>query len=386
MRTLGRSSSLITMGLGHCRSEDRGHRRLRPRHDLVGRLGEPSELLQLFLPPGTTKSTPRPEIGAAETLAATTWWVERLTHFSARSWTRRILSTTGNLPAQTPIRSAAQHRAARPPPREHPRNDRDLPTRRLLGFSVLDMLEGLGLVSFEDACRLTRVSARWRRSNSRFRAPRRRCCCRTCAVRRGAARNPAGFLPVRVHRRGWHSGAESARRRAHSRLSDAVALYLRVLRNVNHGFSGRNETERRRDEILLMAHDGELPDGVAFLAYLYGLRRLPTFPPSPTAPTPAMTASLRLRPGATDDQSRPSVLGALKGRGVVGRLRRSRGIWTAKAKAYPFCDGSGRTGSGNRGSGECSRRPPSRVESAYSRLGECREPRWSSWIIAGERP
>jgi hypothetical protein len=36
-------------------------------------------------------------------------------------------------------------------------NDRDLATRRLLAFTALDTLQGLGAVAFDDACRLDRA-------------------------------------------------------------------------------------------------------------------------------------------------------------------------------------------------------------------------------------
>jgi hypothetical protein len=49
---------------------------------------------------------------------------------------------------------------------------------------------------------------------------------------------------------------------------------LRVLRNANHGFTGENDAGRRRDQILLMAHDGNVPDGVSLLPYLYWLETL----------------------------------------------------------------------------------------------------------------
>lgn len=55
---------------------------------------------------------------------------------------------------------------------------------------------------------------------------------------------------------------------------NAVSQYLRVLRNANHGFSGQNDAGRRRDDILLMAHEGNIPDGVALLPYLYWIEML----------------------------------------------------------------------------------------------------------------
>lgn len=45
---------------------------------LIGRPGEVSDLLQLFLPPGTPTSPPRPGIDSSDTSEAIAWWVEQL--------------------------------------------------------------------------------------------------------------------------------------------------------------------------------------------------------------------------------------------------------------------------------------------------------------------
>ena len=57
-------------------------------------------------------------------------------------------------------------------------------------------------------------------------------------------------------------------------IDDAVALYLQLLRNANHGFTPHRDADERRDQILLMAHDGNIPGDVAFLPYLYWLDTL----------------------------------------------------------------------------------------------------------------
>src|SRR5947207_2385284 len=55
---------------------------------------------------------------------------------------------------------------------------------------------------------------------------------------------------------------------------EAAARYLRVLRNANHGFRGRADADRRRDETLLLAHDGSVPRDFALLPYVYFLGML----------------------------------------------------------------------------------------------------------------
>jgi hypothetical protein len=54
-------------------------------------------------------------------------------------------------------------------------------------------------------------------------------------------------------------------------IDEAVALYLQLMRNANHGFTPERDANQRRDQILLMAHDGNIPGDVAFLPYLYWL-------------------------------------------------------------------------------------------------------------------
>ena len=57
-------------------------------------------------------------------------------------------------------------------------------------------------------------------------------------------------------------------------IDEAVALYLQLLRNANHGFTPERDANERRDQVLLMAHDGNIPADVAFLPYLYWLDTL----------------------------------------------------------------------------------------------------------------
>lgn len=54
-------------------------------------------------------------------------------------------------------------------------------------------------------------------------------------------------------------------------VEEATAQYLRILRNAGHGFSGQNDKDRRRDEVLLISHTGQIPADFALLPYLYWL-------------------------------------------------------------------------------------------------------------------
>jgi hypothetical protein len=48
----------------------------------------------------------------------------------------------------------------------------------------------------------------------------------------------------------------------------AAATWLRVLRNSAHGFRGEADKERERDEALLVAHNGTVPEDLPLIAYL----------------------------------------------------------------------------------------------------------------------
>jgi hypothetical protein len=243
---------------------------------IVGRTGSAAELLQLFSGAGTTTSTPRPAIGPRETTAAITWWVEHLNKLFAE------VTDLGNY-----VDSNGEY---------HPRrqfevllsveqigrriqsilaSDRDLGARRLLGFGALDTLHGLGVVTLDHACDLARAEKALQRLEAQLPAP-------VAAMLLPTARRAVAglrgcqegfFLSSRVSSGGVRVPVRGRGERVVP-LADAVARYLRVLRNANHGFSGQNDADRRRDEILLMAHNGNVPGDVALLPYLYWLEML----------------------------------------------------------------------------------------------------------------
>jgi hypothetical protein len=54
-------------------------------------------------------------------------------------------------------------------------------------------------------------------------------------------------------------------------MDKAVSYYLRAIRNAHHGFGG-NHSNWQREAALLASHNGEIPDTVVLLAWLYLLR------------------------------------------------------------------------------------------------------------------
>jgi hypothetical protein len=255
-----RLPGLIVYDLGRC---------------VVGRRGEPAELLQNFFSAGTLASGEGPPIAEAHTLAATTWWVmqanrllSELSDFSnycngdGTFVPRRLFETFMSVEqAGRRLQGILAH-------------DRDLATRRALAFDAFDTMKGLGVIDLFEGCKLSRAE-------------------RTLALLEGELPPQAGellLLPARravQALRGLQSGFLPSRtasgivrlpdRRGNDRdwpIDEAVALYLQLLRNANHGFTPEQDANERRDQLLLMAHDGAIPGDIAFLPYLYWLDAL----------------------------------------------------------------------------------------------------------------
>lgn len=154
-------------------------------------------------------------------------------------------------------------------------NVRDPSTRRTVSFAALDTLDGLGLVRFERACTLSHAKEVLKELEQALPAAVAEVLlvnART-AIKSLHECQDGFLLSSRVT-------ADTVRvpdtRKGEKQLSKevAVAQYLRVLRNANHGFTSENDAGRARDETLLAMHDGDVPDGVALLPYLYWLKFL----------------------------------------------------------------------------------------------------------------
>jgi hypothetical protein len=53
---------------------------------------------------------------------------------------------------------------------------------------------------------------------------------------------------------------------------DAARQWLQVLRNATHGFKSKKTKHWRSNGVLLVAHNGRIPEGLPFLPYLYLLQ------------------------------------------------------------------------------------------------------------------
>ena len=243
---------------------------------IVGRPGEATEFLQLFLPAGTTTSTPRPVIGPTETAAGLVWWVTQLDKLFAE-----VTDPANYIDSQGEYRPMRQFEMLLSIEQFGRRiqsilqNDRDLATRRLLAFAALDTMQGFSGLTLDDACRLPRTERALQELDAQLPAPVARLLLPTArrAIEGLRACQEGFFLSSRV----GSGGVRVPNRRGGERtvpIADTVAQYLRVLRNANHGFTGQDDAGRRRDEILLMAHDGDVPGEFALLPYLYWLELL----------------------------------------------------------------------------------------------------------------
>jgi hypothetical protein len=237
---------------------------------VVGRRGEPTELLQVFFSAGALANGEGPPITGVHTGAATTWWamqmnklLSELSDFSnycngAGTFVPRRLFETFTSVEQVGRRLQGIFA-----------HDRDLATRRALAFDAFDTLKGLGIIELFEGCKLSRAERTLAsledelptQAGELLLLPARR------AVQ--ALRSlQAGFLPSRT----TGGVVRLPDRRGIDRdwpIDEAVALYLQLLRNANHGFTPEQDANERRDQLLLMAHDGGIPGDIAFLPYLY---------------------------------------------------------------------------------------------------------------------
>jgi hypothetical protein len=152
-------------------------------------------------------------------------------------------------------------------------HEADSHSRRLLCFDALDTLEGLRLLDFETMCELrtaertlVELEALLPPEPSRVLLPRAR-----DAVDALRELQDGFFLPSRIAEDGLLLPSKSGREEVVS-LAKASAFYLRLLRNAGHGFTGKHDKGRPRDQALLASHRGVIPYALPDVAYLYLLR------------------------------------------------------------------------------------------------------------------
>jgi hypothetical protein len=242
---------------------------------IAGRRGESAEPLQLFAPVGRGGGPPpKPAIDARQQAAALGWWVRQLDRLLTEVFDPTNHSPGGVLDLQ---RAFAVHLSTEQLFRAVQSlsvHDRDPIARRTTMFDALDTLEGLTGTTFDTRCRVRHAQrvldgliAELPPDVAEVLLPR--------AARTVAALGELQhgfFLPSRVQGTTIllpdRSGVDQP-----VPLEAAAATWLRVLRNAGHGFGSRPAT-RARDDALLTAHDGTVPNDLPDLPYLYLLELL----------------------------------------------------------------------------------------------------------------
>ncbi len=240
---------------------------------LAGREADAAELLQQFMPSGPVVFPPCPPFTASQITAALNWWVDHLnsvlsvvTDPSTYADSAGRYSPRSQFEAQLTFEQAGRRIQAALV------HQRDQHSRRLMAFGALDTLEGGISFGFDEAVKLSRAQKVLDGLDATLPPD-------VAAVLLPSARRAVqalrecqqGFIPS-----GWVAGEQvtlpdkKLGQRAWS-LEDATATYLRVLRNASHGYSGQNDKDRRRDEVVLMSHTGQIPHDFALLPYLYWL-------------------------------------------------------------------------------------------------------------------
>ena len=239
---------------------------------MFGRNADPAELLHQFMPVGPRKFRPCPPFTAAQITQTLSWWTERLDALMPMvTAPSTYADPTGQYQPRRQFEAQLTFEQAGSRIQAVLAHQRDQTSRRSMAFGALDTLEGLGL-GFGEAVKLSR--ARKALDDLDATLPPDVAAVLLPSARRAveALRHcQQGFIPS-----GWVSNGKVTVPNKDGQprvmtLEEATAQYLRILRNAGHGFAGQNDRDRRRDEVLLMSHTGDIPDDFALLPYLYWL-------------------------------------------------------------------------------------------------------------------
>jgi hypothetical protein len=240
---------------------------------LPGHEMDAAELLQQFMSTGPARFAACPPFNARQIAATLNWWVDRLNSvLSVVTDPSTYTDSTGRYSPRSQFEAQLTFEQAGRRIQAALVHQRDQHSRRLMAFGALDTLEGGISFGFDEAVKLSRAQKVLDGLDATLPTD-------VAAVLLPSARRSVqalrecqqGFIPS-----GWVSGGgvtlpdKKLGQRAWS-LEDATATYLRVLRNASHGYSGQNDKDRRRDEVLLMSHTGQIPHDFALLPYLYWL-------------------------------------------------------------------------------------------------------------------
>lgn len=235
-----------------------------------GTTGDPGEPLQTILVKSPIKTYPVPSHTLTDEVAAVTWWSGALSDLFGAVGDPTLFGTSNvdyapsaHLGLMLTIEQLfrclssllVQHR--------------DVIARRTLLLKCLDTLEGLtghDLNSMFNVATAEKAADRVRQqvpeSAGRVLLPN------VDRALEALSMVQDGFVLARQlgeDRIAW--GSKSAT------FADAAAYYLVAIRNATHGYGGnkRDASRQERDTALMIQHNGEIPDDLSFLAYLYVL-------------------------------------------------------------------------------------------------------------------
>ncbi|MEU9466943.1 hypothetical protein AB0D78_09855 [Streptomyces avermitilis] len=241
-----------------------------------GREADAAELIQQFMPAGPATFASCPPFTAAQMATTLAWWVKQLNELlSLVTDPATYANQAGDYSPRRQFEAQLSFEQAGRRIQAVLAHQRDQSTRQVLAFAALDTLEGLGLVNFEQAVQLTKAEKILDRLGARLPLDVAEVLLPSARRAVNALREcQDGFL-----RNAYVSGGQVAlphrdgQRRVVT-VEQATGQYLRVLRNAHHGFGGQNDAGRRRDEVLLMSHTGNIPNDLVLLPYLYWLHAL----------------------------------------------------------------------------------------------------------------
>ena len=238
---------------------------------LVGALGRPTELLHLLPSQSATTSTRLPVLRPGAAAEALNWWTSKLNAMFG------VLTDPAIFTNPAGDYRPAQHLQALLTIEQLFRRvssiqtaHRDSNARRVLMFTVLDTLERLTGRSIDvlsclgiARARLERVSASMSSSAATILLP-----AAERAVTALEGLQEGFYLQRQLGTDRIEVPGRKGKVRSFDR-EDAVAQYVKVLRNATHGHGSKYAAQVELTEALLAHHNGVIPHDLALLGYLY---------------------------------------------------------------------------------------------------------------------
>jgi hypothetical protein len=240
---------------------------------LAGTQGDAAELLHLVPLPGATRASAVPRLPAAASTAALNWWAQRLDDmFGVLTDPAVFTDNHANyrpekhlhalLSVEQLFRRVSSLQAAH----------RDANARRILLFTVLDTLNRLTGPDLDELCRLQHAQKTLDDLRGQM-SPDAAALLLPAAERAVAALQElqGGFF---LHRQTGADDIVLPQSGEHLSPTEAVARYLKVLRDATHGHGAKLLGKVEQTNALLAHHDGAIPHDLGLLGYLYLLEFL----------------------------------------------------------------------------------------------------------------